>query len=78
MSKQRFDVVYFAEHVSIEPHFCREWDDGGGCYGTNPNHGMSFDEACEEAARWHEMQAKWWRDKEHSDALHYIRQARAQ
>src|SRR5690348_2453251 len=31
-SKQRYDVHHDGKCVWIEPHFCREWDDEGGCY----------------------------------------------
>lgn len=59
----RYDVVYTAHGVTIDTHFCREWDENGGCYGTNPDHGLSHSEACEEVAQWHERQAKEWRSK---------------
>ena len=59
----RFDVVYTQHGPRLDFHFCREWDESGGCYGTNPNHGMSFDEAKEEVAKWHEATAAAWRRK---------------
>lgn len=59
-SIERFDVIYRGG-PSVEPHFCREWDEDGGCYGTNPDHGLSWTEACDEVARWHERQAAEWR-----------------
>jgi hypothetical protein len=62
---QRYDVVFHSDHVSIECHFCRDWDADGGCYGTNPNHGLSLEEAIEECASWHDLQAKSFRDKTH-------------
>jgi hypothetical protein len=44
----RFDVIYGPDGIRLDYHFCREWDgEEGGCYGTNPNHGFSFDEAKE-------------------------------
>lgn len=45
MSEPRFDVIYSETGISIDYHFCREWDENGGCYGTNPNHGFTFEEA---------------------------------
>ena len=40
----------------IEPHFCRVWEqvDGRlvGCYGTNPNHGHTFEEAKAEIVKY--------------------------
>jgi hypothetical protein len=70
--KQRFDIAYHAEHATIEPHFCRSWDDEGGCYGTNPDHGYSFEEACDQVATWYEQQAAQWRSREHHECLYYI------
>ena len=68
MMKLRYDVAYHENHTTIQEHFCREWDESGGCYGTNPNHGYSYDEACDEVAAWYEEQAKHWRDRTHHDA----------
>lgn len=74
----RFDVVYESGRCTIAPHFCREWtiDASGaevGCYGTNPEHGMSFDAACGHVADWYEQQASLWRNAEHHDCLHYTK-----
>lgn len=63
----RYDVAFGRNGASIEPHFCREWDDEGGCYGTNPEHGMSLAEAIEHIADWHELQATLWRSGMHPD-----------
>jgi len=41
----RYDVIYEADRCYIEPHFCREWENGEGCYGTNPHHGFTKEEA---------------------------------
>lgn len=67
MSETRYDVVYAEHHVYVEPHFCREWDDDGGCYGTNPDHGLSWTEARTEVAEYYEKLAAEWRDKKESD-----------
>lgn len=77
--KQRFDVAHFEHHATIEPHFCRSWEIGAdgqdhGCYGTNPDHGYSFEEACDRVADWHEEQAKLWRSREHYLAMYYTEQ----
>jgi hypothetical protein len=61
-SDYRFDVIYRGDRVSVDYHFCREWDAEGGCYGTNPHHGCSFEEAKASVAEWHEDQAKRWRE----------------
>lgn len=53
---QRYDICHYGKHVAIEPHFCREWDENGGCYGTNPDHGYSWEEAKEQLISWHEAQ----------------------
>lgn len=67
----RYDVIFaHPSGVSVEPHFCREWDDSGGCYGTNPDHGMSWSEACAKAAQWHDDQATQWREKATARAAH--------
>jgi len=64
----RWDISYRADPTTYEPfatvdlHFCREWDEkGNGCYGTNPNHGFSWEEAREEVARFYEQRAAYWR-----------------
>ena len=65
---QRYDVSFGPQDgavMYIEPHFCREGDEDGGCYGTSMEHGVSFEAACEQVARWHEDQAKAWRDGTH-------------
>ena len=38
----RLDIVWRGNDVSLDYHFCREWDGDNGCYGTNPDHGHSF------------------------------------
>ena len=63
---QRYDIV-FGDGPAIEPHFCREWDGDGGCYGTNPDHGYTWEEAVEQVAQWHEAQAAFLRALPHSD-----------
>lgn len=65
---QRFDVSYREHGPTVDPHFCREWDGDVGCYGTNADHGMTFAEAAEEVARWHEEQAKYWRSMDEAKA----------
>lgn len=72
VTKMRFDVCYHKDGATIEPHFCRDWDEEGGCYGTNPDHGVSFEEACDEVANWHERQAELWRKREHHACLYYL------
>lgn len=65
MPTDRYDIAWREHGPSIEPHFCREWDETGGCYGTNPDHGMSLEDACASVADWHEEQARLYRSGEH-------------
>ena len=58
MSDSKYDVVYGKGIPQIEPHFCRYFEDGVGCFGTNPNHGYTFDEAKHEVVEWLYSQAK--------------------
>jgi len=58
---KRFDVIYERYGCRLDYHFCREWDEDGGCYGTNPQHGMSFEDAAKEVADWHQAAANRWR-----------------
>ncbi len=57
MAEPRFDVIYDANGVHLDYHFCREWVGDEGCYGTNPTHGSSFEEAREMVATWHDEEA---------------------
>lgn len=59
----KFDIHWHSEAPSLDYHFCREWDGDTGCYGTNPDHGYTFDEAKEEIAKWHSAQAVHWRQQ---------------
>lgn len=68
----KFDVIYDGDKATIETHFCREWDENGGCYGTNPEHGFTLDEACDIVAEWYENQAKEWRNRTHH-TIHYYK-----
>ena len=69
---QSYDVVYRSDRVTIEPHFCREWDESGGCYGTNPDHGMSLEDACNEVADHYQRLADEWRNRTHPDVKYYM------
>ena len=75
-SEMRFDVCYHKDHATIEPHFCRQWDEDGGCYGTNPEHGLSFEEACDQVAEYHEREAKLWRERQHYTCFYYLDQGK--
>lgn len=59
--KHRFDVSYRGDDVSIDYHFCREWDGDDGCYGTNTSHGMTFDEARAVVADHYARLSEYWR-----------------
>lgn len=56
----RFDVVHDQHGCHIDHHFCRQWDGDVGCYGTNPEHGMSFEQARDHVREWHRQQAEIW------------------
>lgn len=68
---QRYDVVFYSDKATIVPHFCRDWDSDGGCYGTNPDHGLSLDDACKEVADYYQRLACEWRNKTHHEVLCY-------
>ncbi len=38
-----------------------------GCYGTNPHHGYTWEEAKAIIADWHDTEAKRWREMKHTD-----------
>jgi hypothetical protein len=67
----RVDIHYHEHGPSLDYHFCREWDESGGCYGTNPNHGFTLTDAAEHLARWHETQARMYRDGTHYQLLQF-------
>ena len=55
----KYDVIYDKNGIHLDYHFCREFDENmDGCFGTNEDHGFSFEEAKEEVAIWHEQRAK--------------------
>ena len=50
----RYDVIYRSQReCDIEPHFCREWDESGGCYGFNEEHGFSKEAALEQQIEYY-------------------------
>lgn len=65
--KCRYDVVYSKNTVEIVEHFCREWDETGGCYGTNPNHGLSFEKAKQYVIDFYKKQIEYWQIMNESD-----------
>ena len=74
MAERRYDVVYgVADNDTnrptchVELHFCRDWDDSGGCHGTNPRHGFTWEEARKEVATFHEEAARSWRERKEGD-----------
>ncbi|MHC4686859.1 MAG: hypothetical protein ACYTEW_21495 [Planctomycetota bacterium] len=62
MNGRRFDVIYWEHGPKVDYHFCREWDEDGGCYGTNPLHGLTWEEARDLVAMWYKAQAEYWED----------------
>lgn len=57
---RRYDVLYGEHGPFVDFHFCREWDETGGCYGARPDHGMSWEEAAEEMATYFSALARAW------------------
>ena len=58
-----FSVVYSQDKVSIEPHFCRAYDECGG--------GMDLSDACKIVADYYQSVADQWRAETHPDVLYY-------
>ena len=58
----RFDVEYNSSGADISYHYCREWVNGVGCYGTNPEHGFSFEEAKIHVSDWYSTLAEYWKN----------------
>jgi len=47
-----FDSASIYRGPYMEGHHCRIWEGETGCYGTNPDHGFTFDEARAEIIEW--------------------------
>jgi mannose/cellobiose epimerase-like protein (N-acyl-D-glucosamine 2-epimerase family) len=64
----RYDVIYgpAANECRVESHFCREWDTEGGCYGTNPGHGFTWEEARAMVAEFYKRLSDEWATKDES------------
>lgn len=59
----RFDVSYDRNGANIDYHFCREvYEDGNGCFGTDPKHGLSFKQAKEEVKQFYLGMVKIWEE----------------
>lgn len=66
---QKYDVIYGFNEVSIEPHYCREWDDSGGCYGSNEHHGLTYEKAKIEVISFYENIIDIWKNKSEEEFL---------
>ena len=62
-SYKGYDIHYYFDKVSIEPHFCRCPDCGGG---------LTLDAACEIVAQYFEDQAKAVREHRHPMLVEYV------
>lgn len=63
MNQIRYDVIYTGfKGPYIDFHFCREWDGDKDCYGTNPDHGFTWEEARDEVI-------KYWAALEEEDTI---------
>lgn len=66
--EQRFDIVYKGTgECTVEPHFCRDYD----CFGTNPDHGYTLEEACNIVTEYYEELYKSWLNRTHEDIKYY-------
>ena len=64
----RYDVEYTGNNqISLVPHFCREWEDGEGCYGYNKHYGFSFNEAKNLVIGYYENLQRDWQEKTEED-----------
>lgn len=62
----RYDVIYTSSsEVTIEPHFCREYD----CFGTNPDHGFTFEEAKKVVSDHYLQLHKYWNNLEEEEFI---------
>jgi hypothetical protein len=62
-STNRYDICYRLDGTpTLEFHYCREY----GCYGSNPEHGYSFEEARQEVLNWlraeYTREIKYWEE----------------
>ena len=57
MSDIRYDIIYDKyDRCYPEPHFCREMD----CFGYNPDHGFTWEQARKEVAKYYLDMADDW------------------
>lgn len=61
MSDERYDIQWHQHGPDIVPHFCRELN----CFGTNPDHGYTLDEAVLQIVQWHLHEVQALLSKEH-------------
>lgn len=69
MPPNRYDIIYGTIECTIEPHFCREWDNGEGCYGYNPHHGYSWEEAKQIVIQFYQQKITEWEGATEKDYL---------
>lgn len=62
-SLKGYDICYYFDKITIEPHFCRCTDCGGG---------MTLDEACEVVAKHFDEEARAMREKKHVMLMEYV------
>jgi len=54
----RYDVVCGNHVCFIEYHFCRDMD----CFGNNPNHGFTWEEAKQKAIEFYQSQVDYFKN----------------
>lgn len=64
-SAARYDVIYGPSESDcrIEPHFCREWEGDLGCYGSNPDHGFTWEDARQHVVDFYTAMATLWQTR---------------
>ncbi len=67
MSKNKYDIVYVNGVAHIEHHYCREWAGYEGCYGTNPDHGLSWQGAKKQMIAYHQSEIDYFLKLEEKD-----------
>tara|TARA_Y100000034_G_C6758067_1_gene337435 strand:- start:518 stop:763 length:246 start_codon:yes stop_codon:yes gene_type:complete len=65
---RRFDIIWSSSAPDVQLHFCREW----GCYGTNPDHGLTEHEVVKHMVKWHKEQIELWQSKKHPTYVYYM------
>jgi hypothetical protein len=58
----KYCIIYLEDKATLEPYTPLDYCEDG----------YTFDEACDEIAKWHDVIAKEWRERTHPDAEYYL------